>query len=477
MESGEQRVLNRIKKYLRDLDALGLLPPYYYWRKDKIDALEKVDDKLLDEFVDLHQKYASIPDQEIHWLYEKIEPLLQTLKKDLETLKNEPLSSAEHQNQESSIINQILERIRPLPQAFQWRAIEELSGNDHQLIGEVVGFIQNIIGATQVSIKAFEQEKQKFGQADALIVLDREGRTPYYAISTYARNKGIPIPKPDCTFFIKTSGIAFVLEHALEDVIVPTRSRPIQNAPSQGEIHLTKALMAEFVQDLQLPEEAKSKIQQIVNSRGMYLFRAAEAAQDYVQKNYQKQLSEVSAYYTQALTNIKSGIRGTAFHTVLTKISTKNKPTILILDASICDGKQIYGTVRLLKDIYGHHLTFDTHITTSVLYGNSYETPLIGSREFLKLMPTNILTNKGFHIDYKIHQNEITSPGFMQNDTIGRTEPDAFVNLLKELITDTIKEPIKNEEINDIVWEENTNKKADMARRLLYIIIDQVVKK
>ncbi len=340
---------------------------------------------------------------------------------------------------------------------------------------------QRILDAYLRTFSACEKRSPQFEKYDAILVMDREGRIPYYGMYSYCKKKGQTIPDENQVFFIKTTGIRFLYENALEKAVSRSNSKLVKSAYEQslskvadGSIwfqydgrHITltelkrlcpnedpelfdhillnkdlkwektalgreadvwnsEILAAEFTRALKLPIGERYSISEKSRSVGCGVRQRVGEIEG-------KLLPEVSDYYSQAMNLIKNAPAGTQFHNKLEEIAMKKYPKVLLVDASSCDGNQKASTRNFLKMVYGNHLDVDCYTVTQVLYGSCCEDPLIIMRNFLEIIPSNVLNIDGFKISYRENERDIREEGFMENDQIGRELQDNFVEGIKSI--------------------------------------------
>lgn len=340
---------------------------------------------------------------------------------------------------------------------------------------------QRILDAYLRTFSACEKRSPHFENYDAILVMDREGRIPYYGMHSYCKKKGQPIPDENQVFFIKTTGISFLYENALEKAVSRSNSKLVKSAYEQSLSKVTdksiwfqydgknitrtelkglcpdedpelfdhiilnenlewektalggessvwnsEILAAEFTRALKLPRRERYKISEKSRGRGCGVSHRVEQIEE-------KLLPEVSDYYSQAMNLIKNAPAGTQFHNKLEEIAMKKYPKVLLVDASSCDGRQKASTTQFLREVYGNHLDVDCYTVTQVLYGSRCEDPLIIMRNFLELIPSNMLNIDGFKISYRENERDIREEGFMKNDQIGRELQDNFVEGIKSI--------------------------------------------
>jgi len=210
-----------------------------------------------------------------------------------------------------------------------------------------------VIDAYTETFSACQERQPHFEDCDAVIVMDREGRIPYYGMKAYCEAKGLPVPEKEKVFYLKTSN--------LETSMLPL----------------------------------------ILKS------------------------------------SIKKSLKGTEFNNQLERlIASKEKPQILLIDGSKCQGHQASGLSQFMTKAYGNHFDYmEDYIVQRILWGGYAEAPLILDRNFLEMMPTNILTSNGFETYFKKKETgkEIVQEGFMNGDTIGSEREDDFVSDLKDV--------------------------------------------
>ncbi len=335
---------------------------------------------------------------------------------------------------------------------------------------------RRILGAYFSTFSACEKRSPQFENYDVVLVLDREGRIPYYSMHAYCKKHGQPVPDENRVFFMKTSGFPSFCGNALAKAVSKSNSKLVRSAYEQrdsiwfkhedkgdltptelrnlytnedpelfehiilnrdlkwekealrkeADVWNSEILAAEFTRALKLPKEQRYEVSRKSQRRGCGIDHRAEQIE-------KELLPKVSDYYVYAMNLIKTAPKGTQFHHQLEKIATKEKPRILLVDASSCDGKQIAATRKFLKEVYGYHLDFDSYITTHVLYGSRCEDPLIILRDFLGIIPSNVLDTDGFKIEYKENNQEICKRGFMEGDKIGAELQDKFVNGIRTI--------------------------------------------
>ncbi len=341
---------------------------------------------------------------------------------------------------------------------------------------------QRILYAYLNTFSACKSVYPQFDDYDAILVMDREGRIPYYGMHSYCKKKELPIPDENQVFFIKTTGMSSLYENALKKAVSKSNSKLVKSAYEQSISkpteefsfcfqydgrHITSTelkslcpnedpelfehillnkdlkwemrtlgreanvwnseiLAAEFTRALKLPREERYSISEKSRRRGCGVSQRVEQIEE-------KLLPEVSDYYSQAMGLIKNAPAGTQFHNKLEEIAMKRNPKVLLVDASSCDGQQKASTRNFLKMVYGNHLDVDSYTVMRVLCGYRCEDPLIITRGFLEIIPSNVLNIDGFRISYRENERDIREEGFMKNDQIGRELQDNFVAKIKSI--------------------------------------------
>ncbi len=110
----------------------------------------------------------------------------------------------EQQNQLEEKLNELKERIS-----------EEINEN---LEGSYGGPALKILQGYKRTFDACKKRTPNFEKYNAIIVMDREGRIPYYGMLSYCKEKDLPLPNPDNVFFIKTSN-RFLMDEFMQDSV------------------------------------------------------------------------------------------------------------------------------------------------------------------------------------------------------------------------------------------------------------------
>ncbi len=117
-----KNVNQRLAKHLEELESIGLLGDDWYWNRQKVLQLEKVDDKLLQDLIRLYK--SRLLDKPIE---QRLIKELNLLKKDLYNLLNEHFNESE-EKEETRLVNEMI------------RDIENLLKNEFPLRIGVVGY-------------------------------------------------------------------------------------------------------------------------------------------------------------------------------------------------------------------------------------------------------------------------------------------------------------------------------------------------
>jgi len=100
--------LNQIlAQHIKELDEFGLVPTDWVWHKDKVKSLEKIDEQLIDDLINLHKQHKDVPE-----MFENAIHILKTLHNDLEAMLKQGASSAE--KQEAEIVNNLIAQVKEL---------------------------------------------------------------------------------------------------------------------------------------------------------------------------------------------------------------------------------------------------------------------------------------------------------------------------------------------------------------------------
>jgi len=361
--------------------------------------------------------------------------------------------------------------------------IERALGPDRNVFLQISedNYVGRVIDTYATVFSACERRPPNFENYDAVIVMDREGRIPYYGMHSYCVERGFEVPNPERVFFLQTSGMPLLLEQALEEAVAKSESRLVQEAYRQNktgqswftiegddfiklerirdkypyedpelfaqmEEHEGKnkelwmpctILAAEFTRALNLPKEERFAVSKGAKSYGCGITQR-------VQQIPKDKLLGVSSYYAEARKRINTAPQKTPFHTTLENLtSSKSNPRLLLIDGSLCDGRQKASTAQFLRDVYGDYLDIDEYITTRVL-DHRTEWPLIVHRNFLKIMPSNYLTPQGFEIRYGNGETGVRKSGFMKGDTIVSEREDQFVRDLRSVGNHLVKYVFSN---------------------------------
>jgi len=102
-------VLKRLEKHVTELEEFGLLPENWFWYKNKVIQLKKIDDNLIKDLKKLHEFHQTIGD-----ILPNILPILVDLYKDLNKLLEEKGPSGDQQEKESILINDLCEKIKEI---------------------------------------------------------------------------------------------------------------------------------------------------------------------------------------------------------------------------------------------------------------------------------------------------------------------------------------------------------------------------
>ncbi len=96
-----------LAQHIKELDELGLVPTDWVWHKDKIKSLEKIDEQLIYDLVNLHKQYKDVPE-----IFENAIYILKTLHNDLEAMLKQGASGTE--KKEAEIVNNLITQLKNL---------------------------------------------------------------------------------------------------------------------------------------------------------------------------------------------------------------------------------------------------------------------------------------------------------------------------------------------------------------------------
>ena len=102
-------VKRRLATHIEELNKLGALPEAWFWQKDKILGVEKIDEEIIKDLNVLHAKHEDNPD-----IFLKTRPLLEELHKDLETMSKQTAPTSVVMKKEAEIVNNLISGIKTL---------------------------------------------------------------------------------------------------------------------------------------------------------------------------------------------------------------------------------------------------------------------------------------------------------------------------------------------------------------------------
>jgi adenylate cyclase len=100
-------VKERLAKHVAELKEFDLLPSDWEWHKDRVEALDKISNELIEDLMELHKEHKDKKESYKHML-----PLAMALHTDLTQLMEQHGVADEVQESEAGLINRLLESLR-----------------------------------------------------------------------------------------------------------------------------------------------------------------------------------------------------------------------------------------------------------------------------------------------------------------------------------------------------------------------------